>query len=43
MKLIQYNDCIVSIVDTGGLVLYHQDISSHSAAYAPMRFLVFKG
>ena len=31
MKLVQYNKCLVSIVDTGGLVLQHQGISSHSA------------
>ena len=43
MKLVQYNDCLVSIVDTGGLMLKHQDISIHSADYAPMRFPVFKG
>ena len=43
MKLIQYNECLVRIVDTDGLVLEHQGISSHSADYAPMRFPVFKG
>ena len=43
MKLVQYNGCLVSIVDTDGLVLWQQRISSHSADYAPMRFLVFKG
>ena len=37
MKPPQYNGCLVSIVDTDGLVL----ISNHSAA--AMRFLVFKG
>ena len=36
MKLVQYNECLVSIVDTDG-------ISSHSADYAPMHFPVFKG
>ena len=41
MKFIQYNECLVSIVDTDGLVL--QGISSHSADYASMRFPVFKG
>ena len=40
MKLVQYNEFLVSIVDTDGLVL---GISSHSADYAPMRFPVFKG
>ena len=43
MKLVQYNEFLVSIVDTDGLVLQHQDISSRSADYAPMRFPVFKG
>ena len=43
MKLVQYNDCLVSMVDTDGLVLYHQGISSHSADYTPMRFPAFKG
>ena len=31
MKLVQYNECLISIVDADGLVLYHQGISSHSA------------
>ena len=43
MKLIQYNECLISIVDTDGLVLQHQGISSHSADYVPMRFPVFMG
>ena len=43
MKLVQYNEYLISIVDTDGLVLLHQDISSHSADYAHMRFPVFKG
>ena len=38
MKLVQYNDCLVSIVETDGL-----GISSHGAVYPPMRFPVFKG
>ena len=42
MKRVQYNECLVSIVDTDGLVLWHQGISSHSADYAPKRFPVFK-
>ena len=34
--------CILfSIVDTDVLVLKHQDISSHSAEYAPMHFQPF--
>ena len=43
MKQVQYNEYLVSIVDTDGLVLYHQGISNHGADYAPMRFPVFKG
>ena len=43
MKLFQYNECLVSIVYTDGLMLKHQGISSHSADYALMRFPVFKG
>ena len=35
MKLVQYNEYLVSIVDTDGLVLKHQAISSYSAEYAP--------
>ena len=42
MKLAQYNECLVSIVDTDGLVLWHQGISSNSAEYAPMHFPVFR-
>ena len=43
MKLAQCNECLISIVDTDGLVLQHQGISSHSGDNAPMRFPVFKG
>ena len=43
MKLVQYNECLISTVDADGLVLLHQGISSHSADYAPMRFPVLKG
>ena len=35
MKLVQYNECLISIVDADGI--------SHSAEYAPMRFPVFRG
>ena len=31
MKLVQYNNYLVSTVDTDGMVLQHQGISSHSA------------
>ena len=44
MKPVQYNECLISIVDADDLVLYHQGISSHIADYAPMRFpVVFRG
>ena len=43
MKLVQYNECLISSVDTDSLVLKHKGISSYSADYAPMRFPVFKG
>ena len=43
MELVQYNEYLVVIVDTNGLVLYHQAISSHNADYAPMSYSVFKG
>ena len=42
MKLVQYNECVVGIVDTDDLVLLYQGISSHSADYEPMRFPVFQ-
>ena len=43
MKLVQYNWYLVSIVDTDGLVLQHQGISSYSAEHKPMRFQPFMG
>ena len=43
MKLVQYSECLVSIVDTDDLVLYHQGISSNRTDYTPMHFPVFKG
>ena len=43
MKLAQYNEYLVSIVDTDFLVLKHQDISNHSAELASMRFYLFIG
>ena len=36
----QYNKYLVSTVEPDVLVLQHQDISSHSADYAPMCFQV---
>ena len=34
---------MVSSVDTDGLVLQHQDISSYMAVWAPMHFQLFMG
>ena len=42
-KLVQYNEYLISTVDTDGLVLQHQAISSHSAEYTPMHFQLFMG
>ena len=36
MILVQYNENSESTVDTDGLVLQHQGISSHIAEYASM-------
>ena len=36
MKLNQSNEYLVSTVDTDGLLLLHQDISSYSAEYTPI-------
>ena len=41
MKLVQYNEYLVITVDTDGLVLWHQVISSYSDDYAPMHFQFF--
>ena len=38
MKLVQYNEYLVCTVDTDGLVIYHQGISSYSSEYVPMLF-----
>ena len=43
MKLFQYNEYVVSNVDTDGQVLQCQVISGHSAECTPMRFQVFTG
>ena len=43
MKLVQHNEYIITIMDTDGLVLKHQGISSHITEYAPMRFQLFWG
>ena len=42
MKLIQHSEYLYSTVDTDGLVLKHQAISSHSAECAHMHFQVFR-
>ena len=43
MKLLQYNEYLINIVGTDGLVLEPQGISSPSAEYAPMCIQLFKG
>ena len=43
MKLVQNNQYLVSTVDTDGLVLWHQGISSHSAENVAMHFQLFVG
>ena len=43
MKLVQYNERLISTEDTDGLVLKHQGISSHSADNPSMCFQVLKG
>ena len=42
-KLAQYIECLISTVVTDGLVLQHHGFSSHSAEYALVCFLAFKG
>ena len=42
MKQFQYNDCLVSIVNTDGLALLHQGLSSYSDDYASMCIPVLK-
>ena len=43
MKMVQYNEYFNSNVDTYGLVLKHQAISSHSAQNTPMHFQLSLG
>ena len=43
MKLVQYNEYLVITVETDGLVLLYQDISSYSGEYASMHFQLFMG
>ena len=41
-KMVQYNDSFISTVDTGGLVLLHQTISSHIDENARMCFQLLR-
>ena len=43
MKLVQYNEYLVSTVCIDGLLLQHQGISSHSTEYTPTSFQLFMG
>ena len=43
MKIVEYNEYLLSTIGTDGLVLYHLNISSHSAQYAPLRFQLSMG
>ena len=43
LKLVRYNGYLVSAVDTDGLVLKHQGISSQSANYTPVHFQLLMG
>ena len=38
MELVQYNEHLISAVDTDGLVLLRQGISSHNFDHASMNF-----
>ena len=43
MKLVQYNEYLVSTMDTDDLMLQHQGICSYSAEYTPIEFQLFMG
>ena len=43
MHMGQYNEYLISMVDTDGLVLQRQGISSHSAAHTSMTFQLWMG
>ena len=43
MKLVQYNEYLVGIVESDGFVLEHQGISSYSAENTPMCFQLYMG
>ena len=41
MKVVQYNEYLVSTVDTDALVLEHQGIRGCNVEYAPIHFQLF--
>ena len=43
MKLVQYNEYVISTVGTDGLVIKHRDISGQSEEYTPMGFQLSRG
>ena len=43
MQMAQYNEYLVSTVDTDGLVLKHQGISSYNAGYITVHHQLFMG
>ena len=40
MKLVQYNEYCINIMETDGLVIYHQGVSSHSAFPAVSELMI---
>ena len=43
VKLIHYNEYLVTTVDADNFVLYDQSISNHSTEHAPMFLQLFRG
>ena len=43
MKVVHYNEYLVSIMDVNNLVFKQQDISSHSAEFTAMYIQLFMG
>ena len=43
MIMVRYNGYLVNTLDSDGLVLKHQRISSYIAEYTPMCFQLFMG
>ena len=41
MKLVWYNEYLVSTMDTDGPVLYHSGLHNYSAKCAPVHFQLF--